>query len=283
MPHLPSENPQTNNCDARPADKSNLPRICGTPYTRDVFHRGAFHLLQPAIRGHRSGVDAMILAASVPENFTGKLADLGAGAGAAGFAVAARLQKCEITLIERSDLMVQFARHSLNDQHNQHLSHRISVLEADVSLTGKARHKAGLQDNSFDYVIMNPPFNESHNRSTPYDLKAEAHVMPEGMFENWLRTASAIVRPGGGISIVARPSSLKGIIDACYKRFGSLRILSIHPRPSAAAIRIIVQGIKGSRGSLSIEPPLILHHESGNDFTDRAHAINNGQTGLFGT
>lgn len=28
--------------------------------TLDVFHRGAFHLVQPAMKGHRSGVDAMI-------------------------------------------------------------------------------------------------------------------------------------------------------------------------------------------------------------------------------
>lgn len=258
-------------------------KMDGVKYTRDVFHRGAFHLLQPALKGHRSGVDAMILAASVPDNFTGHLADLGAGAGAAGFAVASRLKKCKVTLIERSDLMADFARLSINDPQNQHLVDRISLIEADVTLMGKARHNAGLQDNSFDYAIMNPPFNEPHDRATPYDLKAQAHVMPEGMFENWLRTASAIVRPGGGISIIARPSSLKDIVDACHKRFGGLRILSVHPRPSAAAIRIIVQGIKGSRAALSIEPPLILHNDNGNEFTDRAHAINNGQRSLFGS
>lgn len=283
MPQTDTEFLQTEKGDTFTPALSELATICGTAFTRDVFHRGAFHLLQPALKGHRSGVDAMILAASVPEGFTGRLADLGSGAGAAGFAVAARLEKSQITLIERSELMANFARHSVNDLHNQHLAHRLSVLEADISLTGKARHNAGLHDNSFDYAIMNPPFNEKHDRATPYNLKAEAHVMPDGMFENWLRTASAIVRPSGGISIIARPSSLKDIVDACHKRFGSLRILSIHPRPSAAAIRIIVQGIKGSRGSLSIEPPLILHQDIGNDFTDRAHAINNGQISLFGS
>ncbi|RFT80171.1 methyltransferase, partial [Adlercreutzia equolifaciens] len=26
-----------------------------TPHTLDAFHRGRFHLLQPALKGHRSG------------------------------------------------------------------------------------------------------------------------------------------------------------------------------------------------------------------------------------
>ena len=33
--------------------------------TLDGFHRGAFHLVQPQ-RGHRAGMDAMMLAASAP-------------------------------------------------------------------------------------------------------------------------------------------------------------------------------------------------------------------------
>ncbi|MFC0209530.1 methyltransferase, partial [Chelativorans intermedius] len=57
-------------------------------FTVDAFHRGRFHLVQPAERGHRAGLDAMLLAGAVPRAFCGQLADLGAGAGAAGLAVA---------------------------------------------------------------------------------------------------------------------------------------------------------------------------------------------------
>ena len=49
--------------------------------TLDAFHRGNFWLVQPKGVGHRAGVDAMILAASVPSDFSGKLADFGAGGG----------------------------------------------------------------------------------------------------------------------------------------------------------------------------------------------------------
>jgi len=58
--------------------------------TIDAFHRGAFHVVQPKGRGHRSGMDAMLLAALVGDERTIRVADLGAGAGAAGMAVASR-------------------------------------------------------------------------------------------------------------------------------------------------------------------------------------------------
>lgn len=249
--------------------------------TLDVFHRGAFHLVQPALKGHRSGVDAMILASSVPNGFAGRLADLGSGAGAAGLAVAARCKAARATLIERSGFMLSFTHKSVNHPLNVGLRDRIDILEADVALTGKARASAGLIDNSFDYVIMNPPFNEASDRATPDPVKAEAHVMPEGMFDQWLRTASALLRPGGGVSIIARPASLAPILQALERRFGGLKIIPILPRPDAAAIRIVITGIRGSRAGLSLMPPLILHGDKGNAFTARATAINNGEISLL--
>lgn len=248
--------------------------------TLDVFHRGAFHLVQPAMKGHRSGVDAMILASSVPNDFKGRLADLGSGAGAAGLGVAARCKDARVTLIERSGFMLGFAHKSVNHPLNVALRDRIDILEADVALTGKARTEAGLIDNSFDYVIMNPPFNEASDRATPDPVKAEAHVMP-GMFDQWLRTASALLRPGGSVSIIARPASLAPILDALNRRFGGLKIIPILPRPDAAAIRIVIIGIRGSRAGLSLMPALVLHGDAGNEFTQRAIAISNGQTSLL--
>lgn len=249
--------------------------------TLDVFHRGTFHLVQPALKGHRSGVDAMILASALPGDFSGRLADLGAGAGAAGLAVAARCKAAHVTLVERSGFMAGFARKTMAHPLNAALAGRVEILEADVSLAGKARVAAGLADNGFDFAIMNPPFNEARDRRTPDPLKAEAHVMPEGMFEQWVRTAAAIVRPGGGVAIIARPGSIGAILDALSGRFGGLKIVPVQPRADSAAIRIVVTGTRGSRAGLSLMPALVLHGEDGHAFTPRADAINNGFAGLF--
>lgn len=249
--------------------------------TLDVFHRGAFHLVQPALKGHRSGVDAMILASAVPNGFAGRVADLGSGAGAAGLAVASRCPDAGITLFERSSFMANFARRSIAHPLNSALAGRVDVIEADVAMRGKARIAAGLVDNSFDFAIMNPPFNEARDRSTPDPLKAEAHVMPEGMFEQWVRTAAAIVKPGGGIAIIARPGSISSILEALSGRFGGLKIIPVQPRPDASAIRIVVTGTSGSRAGLSLMPALVLHGSEGHGFTPRADGINNGLDALL--
>jgi tRNA1(Val) A37 N6-methylase TrmN6 len=245
--------------------------------TVDAFHRGKFVVVQPGKEGHRSGVDAMILAAAVPTGFEGAVADFGAGAGAAGMAATARCPKARVTLVEKDPVMADFARRTIGHENNAALSSRLSVLEADVSLSGKARVDSRLCDRSFDYVIMNPPFNSPRDRATPDALKASAHVMAEGLFEAWLRTAAAVLRPGGGVAVIVRPASMNEILSALEGRFGAVRLLPIHPRPSEAAIRILITGVNASRAGLSIEPPLVLHGESGNGFSARAEAVINGE------
>ena len=37
------------------------------------------------------------------------------------------------------------------------------------------------------------------------------------LFEDWIRTAGAILKPGGQLSLIARPESVASIITACGK------------------------------------------------------------------
>lgn len=250
--------------------------------TVDAFHRGGFVLVQPR-RGHRAGLDAMLLAAALSSSFSGRLADLGAGCGAAGLAAAARLPAAHAVLVEREPEMVAHARLTLDHPANARLRGRVEMLAADVTLTGKARRDAGLADGAFDFVLMNPPFNEAANRASPDALRRAAHVMEDGLFERWLRTASAIVRPRGGLALIARPHSLHEILAALEGRFGDARIVPVHPRPDAPAIRIVLRAVRGSRAALSLLPPLVLHEEAGGEgFAARAEAAINGRAALFG-
>jgi tRNA1(Val) A37 N6-methylase TrmN6 len=246
--------------------------------TIDAFHRGAFHIVQPKGRGHRAGMDAMLLASLVDDDRAIRVADLGAGAGAAGLAVASRLEHAEVALFERSPDMVAFAERGLALGENRRLHGRISVINADVSLTGKARNAAGLTDDSFHHVIMNPPFNDGSDRLAPDPLKAEAHAMPQGLFDTWLRTACAIMIPGGQLSLIARPESMGEIIAACGRRFGGIEITPIHPRSGESAVRILVTAIKGSKARLALRFPLVVHVEGGHQFMPFVDDLNNGRT-----
>lgn len=248
-------------------------------YTVDAFHNGGFFLVQPSESGHRAGMDALLLAATVPDGATGVLADLGAGAGAAGLAAINRLPGLSAVLVERAPAMVDCARRSLGLADNAHLTARASVIEADVSLNGKQRRDAGLADYSFDYVILNPPFNSGSDRKTPDPLKAEAHAMEtDDLFERWLRTAAAILKSGGQVSVIARPESMAEIFAALGKRFGGVEITPVIPRSDSDAIRILVTAIKGSRARMSLRDRILVHQGPGHEFSLQMSNLANGRT-----
>ena len=184
-------------------------------------------------------------------------------------------------LVENAPEMLGFAERSIAYPDNAHLSDRVALIAADVTLTGKARAAAGLADGGFDFAIMNPPFNAGHDRATPDALKRDAHVMPDGLFEHWIRSAAAVVKPRGGLAIIARPQSLQPILAALGNRFGKVEIVPVQPRPDEPAIRIVVRAVRASRAGLSLLPALALHEPGGARFSARADAINNGQASLF--
>ncbi len=254
----------------------------GAATTLDAFHRGRFWLVQPERSGHRAGLDAMLLAAAVPDTFDGHAADLGAGPGAAGLAVISRCPKASVTLVERAPEMAQMARETLRLEQNRHLRDRADVIEADVTTSAQNRAQAGLQDNQFDFIVMNPPFNSGSDRATPNELKRDAHVMDAEMWEKWLRTAAATARPGAGLALIARPESLADILAAISGRSGAAELMTIHPREAGPAIRIVLRARFGSRKRLSIVPPLVVHEPDGNRFTQRTDDICNGLQSLFG-
>ncbi|WP_420408541.1 tRNA1(Val) (adenine(37)-N6)-methyltransferase [Hoeflea sp.] len=265
----------------RPLEASgNSPVSPGAPpgYSIDAFHRGRFYVLQPETEGHRAGLDAMLLAATVPAEAKGSLADLGAGAGAAGLAVASRIEGIEVVLVERAPRMAECARQTIGHPLNARFANRIRVIEADVTLRGEARCATGLADRAFDHVIMNPPFNSVRDRTTPDALKAEAHAMDSSnLFEEWLRTANAILKPAGQVSLIARPESLAEILAALGRRFGGIEITPVCPRANDDAIRVLVTAVKGSRARLLLRDRIVIHAGAGRNFSPMANDLANGR------
>ncbi len=248
--------------------------------TVDMFFRGTFAVVQPASGGHRAGMDALVLASALPGGFAGQVADFGAGAGAAGLAVAARLHGAEVCLVEKAPEMARFAARTLAHAGNAAIAPRLSMLIADVSLRGQDRHAAGLRDRSFHAVVMNPPFNDARDRAATADLKRLAHAAAPDLFESWLRTAAAVLVPEGLLAMIARPESLADILAALAGRFGGAEIVPVHADATQPAIRVVIRARRGSRARTALLPPLVLRDDRG--VTERADAIANGRASLFG-
>ena len=127
----------------------------------DAVLGGRLVLRQPR-KGHRVGHDAILLAAACSVRPGEHLADLGAGVGAAGLAVARRLDDVTVTLVEIEDDLVQLA--GINAARNN-LASRVHAVCLDVAARPAAFTAAGLAAGSVDHVLMNPPFNAAHNPS----------------------------------------------------------------------------------------------------------------------
>lgn len=242
--------------------------------TRDCFFRGAFEVLQPVRTGHRSGSDALLLASGLPEDAEGSLADLGAGAGVAAMAALAANPKLNGVLVEIDPAMARLASRTLTLDVNRRIAARAQVLNADATLTGTGREAAGLANASFDHVIMNPPYNYSEQRPPGDPLKALAHVMGKGGLDPWMRTAAAILKPGGTLYLIYRTEKLGEIIATSQGRFGGLTVLPLHSRVDAAASRVIVRAKRGSKAKLAIAPGIVLHETDGTATAIAGNLIN---------
>ena len=110
--------------------------------------------LQPS-RGHRSGHDAVLLAATVAREAEGSLVELGSGVGVAGLIAAARAPRLSVTLVDIDEDLLALA---LENARRNGLVERVRAIRLDVAAPGAERARAGLGVESADLVILNPPF-----------------------------------------------------------------------------------------------------------------------------
>ena len=232
-------------------------------HTVDAFLSGAFQVVQPARGGHRSGLDAILLAAAVPSGSTGRLADLGAGAGVAGMAAAVRSPAVTSVLVENHPDMVAYARSGLDLPVNCDLAKRLRVVEADITAPYRTRKQAGLDNEAFDWVIANPPYNDATHRAAATPMKRQAHEGDAEVLQAWLTSMHDLAKPGGSVAVIVRPSALPGLLSGSQQRLGGVRIVPISARAGRAASRIVLIATKGSHARLELLPPVVLHEDNG--------------------
>ncbi|MCK7612713.1 tRNA1(Val) (adenine(37)-N6)-methyltransferase [Roseibium sediminicola] len=249
--------------------------------THDAFLGGKVYVHQPRRGRHRAGLDAVYLAAALPDGTRGHVVDLGAGVGTAGFCAAARLQDITVTLVEIDATVLDLARQGLKDPANAAFADRVCVLEADITAKGTLRHAAGLPPSLADHAIMNPPYYEAEKfRASPNSARAGAHMLDDRGLEPWARTATDIVREGGSLTVIFRADGLRELLNVLQGRFGAIDVIPLRPRPDAAATRVLLRAIRASKAPMQLLPGFVLHEGEGSDFTAQSRAVMRDGEGL---
>jgi len=230
--------------------------------SKDGFLGNRLTIDQPKSGEHRAGLDAVLLAASLPDGTKGHIVDLGAGVGVAGLCAACRLPDVTVSLVEIDPDIAALAMGNVG--RNAGISGRATVIVADVLASAADRRAAGLHDDMADHVIMNPPFHlADRSRLSPSPGRARAHVVESDSIEGWIRSAAALLKPSGTLSIIFRADELSRLLAAIGSRFGSLSLLPIHAHAGEPAHRLILRGRPQGRAPLRLLPGLVLHEHDG--------------------
>jgi len=225
--------------------------------TEDAALGGRIMLRQPK-RGHRFGHDAILLAAAVDARPGEVAVDLGAGVGTAGLALAHRVPGLDVRLVEVDQALAGLARE--NAARNK-LSDRVSVAAMDVAASPIDFARKGMA--GVHHVLMNPPFNDPARQNvSPDAARRLAHVASANSLAAWVDCAESLLAAHGTLTLIWRAAGLGEVLDV-LAGFGGITILPIHPKPDAAAIRILVRAVRGSGSPLILRPPLTLNRADG--------------------
>jgi tRNA1(Val) A37 N6-methylase TrmN6 len=221
---------------------------------------GRLRLLQPR-QGHRVGHDAILLAAATGARPGEHAVDLGAGVGAAGLALAARLDGVRVTLVDVDPKLTALAAE--NAQRNG-LADRVTSITLDVGAPARAFASAGLKPGLVARVLMNPPFNNPVRQNlSPDPRRRFAHAASPDILSLWMSAAARLLSARGVLTLIWRADGLAEVLDALHRGFGDVAVVPVHPKPDVPAIRVLVRAVKGSRGPLVIYPGLVLNDGSG--------------------
>jgi tRNA1(Val) A37 N6-methylase TrmN6 len=225
-------------------------------FTEDAFLGGQLRLRQPK-SGHRAGHDAMLLAAATPARSGDRVADLGAGVGAAGLAVARRVAGIKLLLVEIDAVLAELARSNAAAN-----AIAADVIVLDVTSAAGVFAAAGLLPDSVDVVLMNPPFNDpARHRASPNKARVSAHVATAATLESWIHASRRILKSGGVLTLIWRADGLADVLAALDRGFGSLAILPVHGDAATPAIRVLIRAVKGGKKPTEMQAALMLNDE----------------------
>lgn len=201
--------------------------------------------------------DALLLAHFTQLRAKDKIMDLCSGNGVIPLLLSHRTATA-IEAVEIQEVLVDMAVRTIryNDLVSQIKMHHMDL--KDVGNT--------FLPSQFDVVTCNPPY---FRENQSYQHLKEAHRIARHevlcTFMDCVRAANHLLKQGGKMVIVQRADRLADVI--VDMRMGGIepkRLIPIYSKKSKAqAITVIVEGIKGGKPGLKIQPPFYIYDEDG--------------------
>ena len=213
--------------------------------------------------GFRSGIEPVLLAASVPARPGDRVIEAGCGAGAGLLCLTARVGRIQGLGIERDAAEAARARANAAANGMDGLTFVIADIARAPIAAGVAHH-----------VFANPPYHRLTAAPPSADNRRRAaKSATEETLAVWVGSMARVTRSGGTVTLALPAASTPDAIDAFRAAgIGSAILWPLWPRADRPAKLMLLQGRVGGRGPFRIGPGLMLHR-AGQSYTDAAEAI----------
>ena len=231
----------------------------------DDLERNGYKIIQDRKR-FCFGMDAVLLSGFVQVKENEKVLDMGTGTGIIPILLEAKTVGEDFYALEIQQDSADMAKRSviLN-----HLEEKVHIVQGDIKEASVIFKPA-----SFDVVTCNPPYmTENHGIENFEEPKAIARHEIKCTLEDVIREAAKVLKPGGRFYMVHRPRRLVDIIEIMRKyRIEPKRIRMVHPFSDREANMVLIEGRRGERPMMKVEPPIVVYKEQG-VYSDEIHEI----------
>jgi tRNA1(Val) A37 N6-methylase TrmN6 len=211
--------------------------------------------------GYRTGLEPVLLAASVPAQPGDTVVEAGCGAGAGLLCLAARVPGVTGTGIERDMAMASLA------QANFAANGFAGIEVQPVAI------EEWQADGVFDHALANPPWHDAAGTPSPVAGRAAAKRAAPGLLAAWAGCLARVLRPRGTLSLLVPAAALPEAVGALLSaKCPEMTLLPLWPKAGSPAKLILLRGVRLGRGASTVLPGLVLHEPDG-AFTPAADAI----------
>ena len=203
------------------------------------------------------GVDAVFLSDFVRVRPGESVLDLGTGNGIIPVLLSAKTEARHITGLEIQADTAEMARRSV--EHN-HLEDRIDIVTGDIKEAAELFRPA-----FFDVITTNPPYMlADHGIRNPDDAKAVARHEILCTLDDILRESMRLMQDKSRFYMIHRPFRLTEIMIKMHEyKIEPKRIRFIHPYIDKEPTMVLIEGVRGAKPRVTVEPPLIIFDRHG--------------------
>jgi tRNA1(Val) A37 N6-methylase TrmN6 len=221
---------------------------------------GLVHYSQ-AVDGYRTGIEPVLLAASVPARPGDRVVEGGTGAGAGLMCLAARVPGIAGTGIELNEGTAALARQNVAANGFADLS----ILIGDV--------EGWRPESTYDHALANPPWHDAGGTAPANAARALAKRARPGLLSVWAASLANGLRPRGTLSLILPARCLaEGMAAFGAAQCREITVIPLWPRQGVAAKLVILRGVRLGAGPCAVHPGLVLHEADG-AYTEAASAI----------